>query len=271
MLAYPNFNPIALKLGPLQVHWYGLMYLIGIGASWLLILLRVRKPNSGWTAAQLADLVFYMTLGIIIGGRIGYMLFYDLPALFHNPLSLFAIWQGGMSFHGGLIGVLLAFWLFGRRYQRTFIDITDFIAPVVPIGLAAGRLGNFINGELWGRISNVPWAMVFPNGGPWPRHPSQLYEFLLEGILLFIIMWLYSSKPRPRMAVSALFLIGYGSLRIFCECFRQPDPQYGFIAFGWLTMGQLLSIPMVIAGVIMMYYAYKRKLPSAKTIKDNTA
>ncbi len=257
MLHYPAMNPIALQLGFIKIHWYGLMYLIGIAGGWALLLWRSKqRPELGWTSEQISDLVFYATLGVVLGGRVGYMLFYDFSTLIHAPLTLFKIWEGGMSFHGGLLGVLLFMWLFARKSHKHFMDIMDFIAPVVPIGLAAGRLGNFINGELWGRVTDVPWAMVFPNAGNLPRHPSQLYEFLLEGVVLFSVMWWYSSTPRPRYAVSGMFALGYGLARFFCEFFRQPDVQKGFIAFGWLTMGQLLCVPMVMVGVWLLWRGY---------------
>ena len=194
---------------------------------------------------------------MIIGGRLGYMLFYDFPNFISHPWIIFKVWQGGMSFHGGLIGVILSLWIYSKRYQKKFFETMDFIAPMVPIGLAAGRLGNFINGYLWGRVTTVPWGMIYPNAGPLPRHPSEIYEFLLEGVTLFIILWWYSSKPRPRMMTSALFLIGYGCFRFFCEFFRQPDPQLGFIAFGWLTMGQLLSAPMILLGIFLIFKSYR--------------
>jgi phosphatidylglycerol:prolipoprotein diacylglycerol transferase len=259
MIPYPNINPVAWKIGPINIHWYGVMYLIGFIAAWSLALYRAKKPHyhSSWTSETIADLIFYAALGVVVGGRLGYMLFYDFPTLIHSPLSLLKIWQGGMSFHGGLLGVVIALWVYSRRVNMSFFQVTDFITPMVPIGLAAGRMGNFINGYLFGRITDVPWAMVFPNGGPFPRHPSPLYEFFLEGIVLFIILWWFSAKKRPTMAISALFLILYGVFRIFCECFRQPDPQLGFIAFGWLTMGQLLSIPMVLIGLILLYCSYR--------------
>lgn len=259
MLNYPDINPIAFSIGPVKVHWYGIMYLIGFAGAWCLGVLRARKPNSGWTTEQMTDLVFYAAIGVIVGGRVGYMLFYDLPNFLHNPLTLFAVWDGGMSFHGGLLGVIISMCLYGRKIHKTFFEIGDYIAPLVPIGLAAGRIGNFINGELWGRITNVPWGMVYPKAGPLPRHPSELYEFLLEGVVLFIILWTYSAKPRPRMAVSALFLICYGAFRFIAEFFRQPDVQKGFIAFNWMTMGQLLSLPMIIIGIGLMIWAYKRQ------------
>lgn len=259
MLMYPHINPIAFKLGPVQVHWYGIMYLIGFSFAWLLGCYRARKPGSGWTTEQISDFVFYGALGVILGGRIGYMLFYDLPGFLHNPLILFRVWDGGMSFHGGFIGASLALWIYSRKLKKSVWDLTDFAAPLVPIGLGAGRLGNFINGELWGRVTSMPWGMVFPKAGVQPRHPSQIYEFLLEGVLLFIILWWYSSKPKPRFAVSALFLLCYGSFRFFSEFFRQPDPQLGFILWGWVTMGQILSAPMILAGAFALYWVYHKQ------------
>jgi phosphatidylglycerol---prolipoprotein diacylglyceryl transferase len=258
MLTYPHFNPIALHFGFLKIHWYGLMYLVGFLASWLLLRVRVKQFKLHWSSNQLADLIFYGALGVVLGGRVGYILFYNLPYYLHAPLKMFAVWDGGMSFHGGLLGVLLALLLWCHRYKTPFFLTTDFIAPVVPIGLAAGRLGNFINGELWGRVSNVPWAMIFPHAGNLPRHPSEIYEFLLEGVLLFIILWFYSAKRPPRLAVSGAFLLGYGVFRFFCEFFRQPDPQLGFVAFGWMTRGQELCIPMIILGVFFLIFAYRR-------------
>jgi phosphatidylglycerol:prolipoprotein diacylglycerol transferase len=260
MLNYPSIDPIAFHLGPLAVHWYGIMYLLGFGCCWGVLALRVKaKPQYGFTVEQLSDILFYVALGIILGGRLGYMLFYDFQAVVQNPLQIFKIWQGGMSFHGGLIGVLVAMWYYGYKNNKTLIEITDFIAPSIPIGLAAGRIGNFINGELWGRVTDVPWAMVFPNAGDLPRHPSQLYEFLLEGVVLFIILWLYSSKPRPRAAVSGMFALFYGLFRISVEFFREPDAPIGYLAWGWLTEGQLLSLPLVLVGIILLLWAYRRK------------
>lgn len=259
MLQYPHFDPIAFKIGPLKVHWYGLMYLVGFIGAWWLALYRARKPSSGWNPQQVADLIFYSAIGVIIGGRLGYMLFYDTINFFHNPLLLFKVWDGGMSFHGGLAGVGIATWIYARVHQKYWVNVIDFAAPLVPIGLAAGRLGNFINGELWGRVTTVPWGMIFPKAGPLPRHPSQLYEFLLEGVLLFTILWWFSSKRRPPFAVAALFLVCYGCFRFFAEFFRQPDPQRGFIALGWLTMGQLLSFPMILIGCIALWWVYRYK------------
>jgi phosphatidylglycerol:prolipoprotein diacylglycerol transferase len=262
MLTYPQvINPIAFHIGPLPVHWYGLMYLLGFVAAWLLLYRRLHANTyqHTFTTEQLSDIIFYAALGVIIGGRLGYMLFYATSDLFAHPLLLFQTWKGGMSFHGGFLGVVIALWFYSRHINKSLIDITDFIAPVVPIGLAAGRIGNFINGELWGRVTDVPWAMIFPTGGDVPRHPSQLYEFFLEGVLLFVILWFYSKQKRPRWAVSALFLTLYGFFRFFVEFFREPDIQRGYIAFGWLTEGQLLSCPMIIIGLALFAYAYHRK------------
>lgn len=269
MLKYPYFNPIAFKIGPIKVHWYGIMYLIGFSVAWLLGIYRAKKPKSGWTTEQIGDLIFYCAIGVILGGRLGYMLFYDFSNFIHHPWIVFRIWDGGMSFHGGLIGVGIALWLFARKTKKHFFDIADFTAPLVPIGLGAGRLGNFINGGLWGRVTYVPWAMVFPDAGPLPRHPSQIYEFLLEGVLLFIILWFYSMKPKPRMAVTGMFLLCYGCFRFFVEFFRQPDPQLGFVAFGWMTMGQVLSIPMIIFGALFLFYAYKRKVYAGHSLNES--
>ena len=198
-------------------------------------------------------------MGVILGGRLGYALFYDLSAYLAEPLKILRVWEGGMSFHGGLIGVMLATWLFGRRNGKSFFQLMDFIAPLVPIGLGAGRIGNFINAELWGKVTDVPWAMVFPNGGPDPRHPSQLYQFALEGVALFVILWLYSRKPRPTMAVSGLFAICYGIFRFIVEFVRVPDAQLGYLAWNWLTMGQVLCLPMILGGIGLMVWAHRRQ------------
>lgn len=261
MLTYPSINPIALKIGPIAIHWYGLMYLVGFVGAWLLARHRAKRPNSGWTNQEISDLIFYCAIGVLVGGRLGYVLFYDFPNLIANPLVIFKVWDGGMAFHGGLIGIIISIALFARKKKKSFFVVSDFLAPLGTLGLGAGRIGNFINGELWGRVTTMPWGLVYPHAGPLPRHPSPIYEFLLEGVLLFLILWIYSSKPRPTMAVSGLFLICYGAFRIFIELFRQPDAQLGFIAFGWLTMGQLLSIPMVVFGVMLMGMAY-RKFPA---------
>lgn len=262
MLTYPEIDPVMLSIGPLKIHWYGMMYLVGFLLGWWLGVVRSKRPDSPVTAEQMGDLVFYIALGVVLGGRFGYILFYNLPQYIDNPLDILKVWQGGMAFHGGLLGVLLATWLYARYLGRTFFQVTDFIAPLVPLGLMAGRIGNFINAELWGRVSDVPWAMVFPGAGGLARHPSQLYQALLEGLLLFIILWVYSRKPRPTMAVSGLFLIGYGVLRSFAEFFREPDAHLGFIAFDWLTMGQILSVPMILFGILLMTLAYRNQKAS---------
>lgn len=258
MLTYPAIDPVALQLGSLKIHWYGLMYLTGFAAAWWLGMRRARQPGSTLTPQHVHDLIFYGALGVVLGGRIGYILFYDLASYLAEPLNILKLWQGGMSFHGGLAGVLFALWLYARKLQQQFFVLTDFVAPLVPIGLGAGRIGNFINGELWGKVSDVPWAMVFPGGGPLARHPSQLYQAVLEGVLLFIILWIYSARPRPVMAVSGLFLLLYGLFRLTVEFVRLPDAHLGYLAFGWLTMGQLLSLPMLLAGAGLLLFSRRR-------------
>lgn len=259
MLAYPNINPIAFHIASWPVYWYGLMYLVGFLGGWAALSMRIHCSPRGYTQDQLSDIVFYAALGAIIGGRLGYMFFYDWRVLLADPLMVFQTWKGGMSFHGGLLGVLVALLFAMRKVKRSFLELSDLVAPVIPIGLGAGRIGNFINGELWGQVTDVSWGMIFPNAGPYPRHPSQLYEFALEGVLLFLILWLYSRKPRPVGAVSGLFAIGYGVFRCFIEFFREPDAQIGYIAFGWLTEGQLLSLPLIAVGIVLMVLAYARK------------
>jgi phosphatidylglycerol:prolipoprotein diacylglycerol transferase len=253
IFVFPYINPVAFSLGPLSVKWYGLMYLLAFLAAWGLAHYRVKKYDLNWDAEQVADLIFYGAMGAIIGGRLGYMLFYDLHQFMKAPWVFFKIWQGGMSFHGGLLGVLVSVILFAKKSKKQFLEVTDFMAPLVPIGLGLGRLGNFINGELWGRPTDKAWGVVFPYVDGQARHPSQLYEFALEGILLFIVIWVYASKPRAMGKVSALFLIVYGLCRFFVEFFRQPDAQLGYIALNWLTMGQLLSLPMIAAGIILWW------------------
>ncbi len=259
MLVYPEINPIAIDLGILQVRWYGISYVAGILLAWWLLLRRANSSRQTWTSAQVADLIFYATVGIILGGRLGSVLFYNLPYYLQQPLAVVKIWQGGMSFHGGLLGVMVAVWLFGRKTNKSFFSISDFIVPVVPVGLGSGRIGNFINGELWGSPSDLPWAMVFPDprAGAISRHPSQLYEAFLEGLVLFIVLWWFSSRPRPAMAVTGLFLLGYGGFRCAIEFVRVPDAHIGYLADGWLTTGQLLSLPMIIIGFGMLMIAYR--------------
>ena len=264
MLTHPDINPVAISLGPLQVHWYGLMYLVAFLSFYWLGTFRAKQPGSGWKVEEVSDLLFYGALGVILGGRLGYVLFYDLGNYISQPLNVFKIWQGGMSFHGGLVGVIIGMAVFARRTQRTFFHVADFVAPLVPLGYGAGRIGNFINGELWGRVTDVPWGMVFQNApDQLPRHPSQLYQAFLGGLVIFTIMWLYSRKPRPTMAVSGLFLLCFGTYRFIVEFFRQPDAQLGFVAFDWLTMGQILSAPLVPLGIAMMVVAYRNKITPA--------
>lgn len=259
MLKYPDINPIAVDFGIIKIHWYGISYVAGILLAWWLLHRRSKTLYPIWTKEQVADMIFYTTLGIILGGRLGSVLFYNLPYYLHHPLEIIMINRGGMSFHGGLIGVCIALWVYGKKQNRGFFTITDFVAPAAPIGLFFGRLANFVNGELWGRPTDLPWGMVFPRADNLPRHPSQLYEAFLEGIVLFIIMWSYSRKPKPVMAVSGLFLAGYGLFRGSVEWVRQPDIQVGFLAGGWLTMGMLLSFPMFVLGVFLLIFAYRRE------------
>jgi phosphatidylglycerol:prolipoprotein diacylglycerol transferase len=259
MLVYPQFNPIALQIGPLAIHWYGLMYMAGfLTFLWLgrrrIVMLNLKQYNN----KLLDDLLFYGVLGVILGGRLGEVLFYNPGYYFSHPLKIFAVWEGGMSFHGGFLGVMVAMALFAWQQKLRWLELMDFIAPLVPPGLAFGRLGNFINGELWGRPTDMPWGMVFPRVDSLPRHPSQLYEFALEGVLLFALLWIYARKPRPVGAVSGLFLIGYGSFRFIAEFTRNPDDGiFGLMTFG-ISMGQWLSLPMVIAGVLMMVWSIRR-------------
>jgi phosphatidylglycerol---prolipoprotein diacylglyceryl transferase len=254
MIPYPNFDPVAVQIGPLAIRWYGLMYVIGFAIAWYLARRRALKPGSGWTAQQIDDLVFYGALGVIVGGRLGSILFYNFDTWIRDPLMLIRIWEGGMSFHGGLIGVLIALWLYARKVGRGFFELTDFGSPLVPLGLGFGRIGNFINGELWGKPSDVPWAFVVDGV---PRHASQLYQAALEGVVLFLILWFYSARNPPRLAVSGMFGLCYGVFRFAVEFVRMPDAHIGYLAFGWLTMGQLLSLPLIIAGAVLLWLAYR--------------
>jgi len=258
MLTYPQIDPVMLNLGLIQIHWYGMMYLIGFLAGWWLGVQRVKCPNPLLTVEQVGDLLFFIALGVVLGGRLGYVLFYDLSSYLHNPLAILQVWKGGMSFHGGLIGVIIGVFIFARNTGHRFFEIADFIAPLVPPGIAAGRIGNLINGQLWGRPTEMSWGMVFPHVDNLPRHPSQLYECALEGIALFIILWFFSSRPRPMMAVSGLFLVLYAIFRFFLEFFREPDAHLGYLALNWLTMGQLLTVPMLLIGMLLMRWAYRR-------------
>ena len=259
MLHFPGFNRVAFQLGPVKVHWYGIMYLLGFAAAWWLGRRRAGKPGSTWKPADVDDLIFFSMLGVILGGRIGYVLFYGLKFWAGDPWYPLKIWEGGMSFHGGLLGVVLALTLFAWRRGRSAGDVYDFTAPLPPLGLFFGRIGNFINGELWGKTTTVPWGFEV-NGQV--RHPSQLYEAALEGLLLFAVLWWFTSRPRPRLAPSGLFLIIYGAVRFLVEFVRVPDEHIGYLAGGWFTEGQLLSLPMIIAGVGMLGWAYRTRTPS---------
>jgi phosphatidylglycerol:prolipoprotein diacylglycerol transferase len=257
MLEFPRIDPVAISLGPVQIHWYALTYIAGFAMAWFLGCKRADQKGSGWTRAQVTDLVTNSAIGVILGGRLGYMFFYNFGNLVENPASLIRIWEGGMSFHGGFIGVGVAVWLFARSTKKTLFQVADFTAPLAPLGLAFGRLGNFINAELWGRAADVPWAMVFPGDlERVARHPSQLYQFALEGVCLFAILLWYSSRPRPTFAVTGAFCLGYGVFRTFAEFFREPDAHLGYVALDWVTRGQQLSIPMVIVGLVILYGAY---------------
>lgn len=269
MLKYPEIDPVAVSidaftvagktLGPFSIHWYGLMYLVGFTGGWLLAVYRAKNSERVIRPDQAEDLTFYSAMGVILGARVGYVLFYNFGAFLADPLMILRVWEGGMSFHGGLIGLATAMLIYAAKIKRNFFDLVDFIAPFAPIGLFFGRIGNFIGGELYGRATDVPWAMVFPTDETGlPRHPSQLYEAFLEGLVLFVLLFWYSQKPRPRGAVIGLFMLGYGAFRFFVEFFREPDAHIGFDAFDWLTRGQILCVPMIVVGLALLVWAYRR-------------
>jgi phosphatidylglycerol:prolipoprotein diacylglycerol transferase len=266
MLVHPDIDPVAVRLGPLAVHWYGLMYLLGFGGFWWFGQRRAAQLHIAWPPERVGDLLFYGVMGVILGGRVGYTLFYNLDGFLQQPLVLFRIWEGGMSFHGGLLGVIAAMALYARQQKLAFFDVTDFGAPMVPIGLGTGRIGNFINGELWGAPTDLPWGMVFPRAGPEPRHPSMLYEAGLEGLAMFLILWWFARRPRPRMAVSGLFLLLYALFRTAVEFVRLPDQQIGYLfGTGWITMGMTLCLPMWLGGIALLVLAYRNAPKIAAT------
>lgn len=250
MLTFPNIDPVLIQLGPLSIHWYGLMYLLAFGSAFWLG--NKRAASVGITKEQLSDLIFFGAIGVVVGGRLGYIIFYQFQAFLENPAILLRIWEGGMSFHGGFIGVLLSGLWFVRKYKFSYAKLIDFVVPIVPMGLGAGRLGNFIGGELWGRPTSLPWGMVFPHVDSLARHPSQLYQLFLEGILLFALVWLYSAKPRAKLKVTGMFLLGYGLQRFIVEFARQPDAHLNYVAFDWMTQGQLLCLPMIGVGLYLL-------------------
>ena len=257
MIAYPEIDPVAVAIGPLKIHWYGLTYLAGLAFAWWLARRQCQRVGSVWSAEWVDDLIFYAAVGIILGGRLGYILFYGLDRLIVDPAWALRVWEGGMSFHGGFLGVVGAVVYLSHTRRVALGDLLDFVAPLAPVGLALGRLGNFIGQELWGRAANVPWAMVFPNDPlQVPRHPSQLYQFALEGLTLFIVVYWFSLKSRPRWAVAGVFSLGYGCLRFLAEFFREPDAHLGFQAFGWMTQGQILCVPMILVGLYLIWWAY---------------
>ncbi len=259
MLTYPQFDPNMISIGPLHLRWYGMMYVFGVMSGWLLGRYRASKPWNNWTKSQMDDFITWAIVGVVAGGRLGYVFFYNAEYYLSEPLKIFAVWEGGMSFHGGLLGVILACLLFGRANKKSLTEVGDFIAPLVPPGLFFGRLGNFINAELWGRYTDGPWGMIFPGAGTMPRHPSQLYEAALEGVVLFVLLWWYSSKPRPKGCVSGLFLLGYGVFRFIVEFARQPDAQLGFVALDWMSMGQILCLPMIALGAFLIWRGHARE------------
>ncbi len=258
MIAYPHIDPVIVRIGPLAVRWYGMMYLLGFTSSYLLVRHQIRKKDLNFGRDFVDSLYSYLILGLLIGARLGYVVFYDLPEYIGNPLEVFALWHGGMSFHGGLIGSIVAGIFFCKKTKIDFWQVADLVIVTAPIGLGFGRLGNFINGELYGRVTDVPWAMVFPSGGPMPRHPSQLYEFFLEGVILFTVLWILKNKGFRTGVLSSFFLILYGIFRFVVEFFREPDVQLGYI-FGPFTMGQLLSSSMIGAGLVILFLRNKSR------------
>jgi phosphatidylglycerol:prolipoprotein diacylglycerol transferase len=261
MIPFPNIDPIAIKLGPVAVHWYGIAYIVGIGLGWWLLQRRAAASESGWTKEDVADVVFFAAIGCVLGGRIGYALFYNFDDYINNPVTLLAVWRGGMSFHGGAIGFVIALAVFARRRARPFLQTTDFVVQAVPIGLFFGRIANFVNQELWGAPTNLPWGVVFTHqaAGSIARHPSQLYEAVLEGIVLFLILRLVAARSSRVGVVSATFLIVYGIIRAAIELVREPDQHIGYLAQDWVTMGQVLSVPMVVVGIFILLFARSQR------------
>ncbi len=262
MLNYPEIDPILFSIGFVKIRWYGLMYVLGFVFAWWLARRRAEQPWAPIKPQQVDDLIFYGMLGVIVGGRLGYCLVYGWDSLLSDPLYIFKITEGGMSFHGGLAGVMTAMWLYGRKLGRRIWEMTDFVSPIAPLGLAFGRIGNFINGELWGKPTDVPWSF---NVNGQALHASQLYEALLEGFVLFAIVWLYSAKQRPYRAISGVFLVGYGVFRFFIEFYRVPDAHLDYLALGWVTMGQILSLPMIALGAVLLALAARDSRVESKT------
>ncbi|MBF0428163.1 MAG: prolipoprotein diacylglyceryl transferase [Magnetococcales bacterium] len=258
MISFPQIDPVLLHIGPLAIRWYGLMYTLTFVLGWFLLRIQVKRQSLGISSDALADLVMNTVLGVILGGRLGYILFYQFDYYLSNPMAMLRVWEGGMSFHGGLLGVLIAGYLFARQHQLSFLVLGDLLAVVTPVGLFLGRIGNFINGELWGRTTTLPWGVVFPGGGAEPRHPSQLYEAGLEGFFLFVLLWWLGGKPREPGFLGGVFLSGYAICRLLVEMVREPDAHLGFLALG-LTMGQWLTIPMLLIGIGLLYQAHKMR------------
>ena len=261
MIPFPNIDPVAIQLGPVAIHWYGISYIIGIGLGWLALQRSSDSSNLKWTRDDVADVVFFAAIGGVLGGRIGYALFYNFSDYVDDPLGIFAVWRGGMSFHGGVIGFILALAIFAKRRSRPFLATTDFVVPAVPIGLFFGRIANFVNQELWGAPTSMPWGVVFthPFAGGVARHPSQLYEAALEGVLLFVILRVTAARVSTTGVVSGTFLFAYGVLRAGIEFVREPDQHIGYLAYGWVTMGQVLSLPMMVLGVLLIVVARRRR------------